>query len=582
MRSCCPICFGSFELHLDSGELFKRGRHKIRLQKQPFDILAALLARPGEVVTREELKQRVWPADTIVDFDRGVNRAIKKIRDALSDSTGKPRFIETLHRRGYRFIGSIEQRYTGTETDRPEGIPSIGVLPFVSVDNNIETDYLGEGISETITNSLSKLSRLRVAPRTTMLRSRGLDLSPQNIGRESNIQHLLTGKIIQNAGTVRVQAELVSTIDGRQLWGRHYTHALSGIFDIEAEIAQEITAALQVQLTDEDRFRFSKRHTLNDEAYRLYLQGRYFWNRRVAPRAIECFEQATQADPNFALAWAGLANAYAMYFAYQIAAPAESVQRAKESASIALRIDPATAEAHACLGFVKSFYDWDWQAGEQHFRRAIELDPGLGTTQAWFAHALSARNRNDEASAVLAKALENEPASPALYVVAVQTLLQVGHRKEALEVCRKAFDLDPHLAVVSWALGLVYVEAGDYGKAIAAFRHALQVRIPSSKIPVTSALAWLGHAYGRSGITQRAEQTLEDLNQEKGKRYVSPYSLALVEFGLGNKEQGFKMLQEAWEDHSFWLAFFAPLTIKLFACEDDPRSLDLLRRMNLS
>ncbi len=335
MRSCL-ICFGSFELHLDSGELFKRGRHKIRLQKQPFDILAALLERPGEVVTREELKQRAWPTDTIVDFDRGLNRAIKKIRDALSDSIGKPRFIETLHRRGYRFIGSIDQRDTATEPDRSEGIPSIGVLPFMCVDNNVEGDYLGEGISETITNSLSKLSRLCVAPRTTMLRSRGPDLNPQKIGRESNIQNLLTGKVIQNAGAVRVQAELVSTLDGRQLWGKHYTHALSGIFDIEAEIAREITEALQVQLTDEDRLRFGERHTLNDEAYRLYLQGRYLWNRRVAPRAIECFDQATKADPNFALAWAGLANAYLVYFAYQIAAPAESVQRAKESALIAL------------------------------------------------------------------------------------------------------------------------------------------------------------------------------------------------------------------------------------------------------
>lgn len=380
---------------------------------------------------------------------------------------------------------------------------------------------------------------------------------------------------------MRVQAELVSITDGRQLWGRHYTHAPSGIFDIEAEIAREITEALQVQLTDEDRFRFSKRHTLNEEAYRLYLQGRHFWNRRVAPRAVECFDQATKADPNFSLAWAGLANAYLMYFAYQIAAPAKAVQKAKESALIALRIEPSTPEAHACLGFVKSFHDWDWQTGEQHFRRAIELDAGLGTAQAWFAHALSARNRNDEAGAVLAQALENEPASPAVHVVAVQTLLQIGRRKEALELCRKAFDLDPHLAVVSWALGLVYVEAGDYGKAIAAFRHALQVRVPSSKIPVTSALAWLGYAYGRSGITQRAEQTLEKLIEEKGKRYVSPYSLALVNFGLGNKEQGFQMLEEAWKDHSFWLSFFAPLTIRLFAAEGDPRSLDLLRRMNL-
>ena len=434
----CLICFGSFELHLDSGELFKRGRHKIRLQKQPLDILAVLLERSGEVVTREELKQRVWPTDTIVDFDRGVNRAIKKIRDALSDSTAKPRFIETLHRRGYRFIGSIEQRNTATDADRSEDIPSIGVLPFVTMDHNIETDYLGEGISETITNNLSKLSRLRVAPRTTMLRSRGPDLNAQRIGRESNIQNLLTGKVIQNSGAVRVQAELVSTTDGRQLWGRHYTHALSGIFDIEAEIAREITEALQVQLSDEDRFRFGKRDTRNDEAYRLYLQGRYLWNRRVAPRAVECFDRATKADPNFVLAWAGLANAYLMYFAYQIAAPAESVRRAMESALTALRLDPSTAEAHACLGFVKSFYDWDWQTGEQHFRRAIELDAGLGTAQAWFAHALSARNRNDEAGAVLAKALENEPASPVVHVVAVQTLLQVGSGKEALEVCRKS------------------------------------------------------------------------------------------------------------------------------------------------
>lgn len=576
------ICFGNFELHLDSGELFKKGRHKVRLQRQPFEILAALLERPGEVVTREELKQRIWPADTFVDFNRGVNRAIKKIRDALNDSTARPRFIETFHRRGYRFIGSIEQRYAVTKTDRPEDNPSIGVLPFVSASGNAETEYLGEGIAESITNSLSKLSHLSVAPRTTMLRFRAPDLNPQEIGRESNVQNLLTGKVIQKAGAVRVQAELVSTVDGRQLWGKHYTHTLSGIFEIEAEIAREIAEALHVQLTDEDRLRFGKRHTCNDEAYRLHLQGRYLWNRRMAPRAMECFDQATKADPNFASAWAGLANAYLLYFAFQIAAPAESVQKVKASATTALEIDPSTAEAHGCLGFVKSFYDWDWQAGERHFRRAIELDAGLGTVQAWFAHALSVRNRNHEAGAVLTEALRNEPASPTVHVVAAQTLLQLGRHKEAVEVCSNAFDLDPTLAIVSWALGLIYLERGDYAHAIAAFRRALEVRIPSSKIPVTSVLGWLGYSYGRGGFIQKAEETLKKLEGQKSKRYVSSYGLALVEFGLGHKERGFQLLEDAWEDHSFWLAFFAPLTIRIFAAESDPRSLDLLRRMNLS
>ncbi|MDQ2841918.1 MAG: winged helix-turn-helix domain-containing protein [Acidobacteriota bacterium] len=465
------ICFGSFELRLDSGELFKRG-HKIRLQGQPFDLLVALVERPAEVVNREQLKAAIWPKDTVVDFDRGLNRAVKKIRGALGDSAAKPRFIETLHRRGYRFIGNLQPESTphGTTGRGWEDTLSIGVLPFVNIDGSAETEYLAEGITEAITNKLSAISNLLVAPRTTMLRFRCRNIPLRRIGNEAKIHHVVTGTVAQQHNTARVQTELVSTFDGRQLWGKQYRRSVAEVGSIEAELAADVAESLQVHLTDEDRAKLHKQpHTVNADAYRFYLQGSYFWNRRFAQRALECFDQATKIDPSYPLAWAGVANAYTLYFAFQIAPPGQSVQKVKDSAAAALRIDPSTADAHACLGFVNSFYDWDWTAGEHHFRKAMDLDPHLGTAQAWFAHALSSRGRNEEALGVLTRALESEPASSTVHAIVAQTLVQLGLGQDAIGVCRKALDLDPTSALALWALGFAYANLGGYAQAITSF-----------------------------------------------------------------------------------------------------------------
>jgi TolB-like protein len=574
------ICFGSFELRLDSRELFKRG-HKVKLQGQPFNLLVVLAERPAEVVTRERLKGTIWSEDTFVDFDRGLNRAIKKIREALGDSAAKPRFIETLHRRGYRFIGNIQPE-SGAPAAIEHGLEhtrSIGVLPFVNIDGSAETEYLAEGITEAITNKLSMLPHLLVVPRTTMLRFGCRNSSLQRIGNEAKIRHVVTGTVLQQRNVAKVQAELVSTFEGRQLWGKQYRRGVEEIGDIEAELAADIAGSLQVHLTDGDSERLHKYRTVNHEAYRLYLQGRYFWNRRFAQRALECFDEATRIDPNYALAWAGVANAYTLYFAFQIASPTESVQKVKQSASIALRIDASSADAHACLGFVNSFYDWDWAAGEFRFRRAIDLDPHLGIAQAWFAHSLSSRGRNGEAAAVLTKALDSEPSSPTLHVVAAQTLLQLGLYQDAFGVCRKALDFDSSSAIVLWVLGLAHAVVGNYKEAIAFLRRCI-AHMPATKVPATPAIAWLGYAYARSGDKRRAQDTLAKLQQSKEKQYVSPYNLALIHFGLDEKDEG-RHLERAWQDHSFWLAFFAPLTIRLADAEGDARMTDLLHRMNL-
>ncbi len=229
---------------------------------------------------------------------------------------------------------------------------------------------------------------------------------------------------------------------------------------------------------------------------------------------------------------------------------------------------------------MNSFYDWDWAAGERHFRTAIELDPYLGIAQAWFAHALSARGRRSESLAVITKALDSEPASPAVDVVVVQTLLQLGLYKEAIEACKKALDFDCNSAIVLWALGLAYVLAGTLEQGIASLRRSI-AHMPEPKVPVTPVLTWLGYAYALAGDKQRAGQIVMKLQQSKGRQYVSPCDFALIHFGLGQKDEGFQKLEEAWQDRSFWLGFFAPLTFRLANAETDPRAIDLLHRMDL-
>jgi len=457
-----------------------------------------------------------------------------------------------------------------------KALNSLAVLPFTNAGGDPDAEYFSDGITETIINNLSQLGKLRVAARTTVFRYKGRDADPQTIGRDLNVRAVLTGKVVQRGDHLRIQAELVDTADGSQLWGQRYNRKAADIFAIEEEIAREISETLRVRLTGEEQKRLGKRHTENNEAYQLYLKGRHHWNRRAVQRGVACFGQALEIDPGYALAWAGIADCYTRYGAYEVLSAREAVPRAKEAALRALEIDNSLADPHACLGLIKSYYDWDWAGADREFQRAIELNPNSATARYGFGIPLVAMKRADDAVAHSRRALEIEPLSLIIYTNLGGMLLAAGRCDEAIEVYRKGIELDPSFHLTRLFLAIAYEQKGMYAEALAECQEALRL---SGGSPLV--WGWLGRAYAISGQREEAQKALRELEQQSQQRYVAPFDLAVIYLGLGETEQAFEWLEKAREDRSFWLIYFIRLAPVIENIRSDPRFPELLRRMNL-
>jgi tetratricopeptide (TPR) repeat protein len=386
--------------------------------------------------------------------------------------------------------------------------------------------------------------------------------------------------VVQHGDRLRVQTELLRTTDGSQIWGEHYKRSISDVFEIEEEIAKEITESLKLRLTSDENKQLGKRYTQNKEAYELYLQGKYLWNRRGSAsltRAVALFEQAIEKDPAYALAWAGIAECYTTYGFYEVVSPGESMPKAREAAQRALAIDSTLAEPHACLGWIKSLYEWDWPGGEREFRKAIELNPNLASAHYWFAFALAAQHRWEEGIAESKRALEIDPASPRIYTILGPCLAGAGRTDEALEACRKGLELDPLFPNSHFAIALAYEANRRLEESIP---HLEQAHRNAADFPFFAGV--LGRAYGLAGQTTKAQEILNELLRESECRYVAPFDIALVYCGLGAKDEEFAWLEKAWNDRSPWFVVCAGFTPWLLISEPDPRFDDLQRRMNLA
>ncbi len=355
--------FGAFEADLRAGELRKNGL-KVKLQEKPFQVLAALLECPGETVSRGELRAKLWPADTFVDFDHSLNTAVNKLRAALGDSAGRPRFVETLGRRGYRFAAPVVSMGATSRRSQPAApIESLAVLPFENGSGDPEAEYLSDGITESIINSMSQLPRLQVMARSRVFRYKGRGLDPQAAGRELNVRAVLTGRVVQRGDTLTIRAELMDVAEGWHLWGQQYNRRSADILVLEEEIARKISEKLRLKLTGEQKKQLGRRSTGNPEAYHAYLKGRYYGNQSTAEglrRSIEYFQKAVESDPDYALAYAGLAECYSVLGVFGLLPPREVIPQVKTAAARALAADDGLAEAHTFLAVAGLFYDWDW------------------------------------------------------------------------------------------------------------------------------------------------------------------------------------------------------------------------------
>jgi TolB-like protein/Flp pilus assembly protein TadD len=458
-------------------------------------------------------------------------------------------------------------------------VDSLAVLPFFNAGGDPDAEYFSEGITETIINTLSELRQLRIAARTTVLRYKGQDADPRRVGRELNVRAVLTGKIVQRGDHVSVQTELVDAADGSQLWGQRYNRKVGEIFAIEEEIAREISEALRLQLSGEDQRRLGKHYTESNQAYQLFLKGRYYWNRRTAEMlklAVSYFEQAIQQDPEYALAWAGLGDCYALYSAYEVLSPNVSVPRAEEAAWKALEIDNTLAEPHAALGWIMSYYHWDWVGAERQFRRAIELNPNYAVAHYWFHIPLVATGRMDEAWAHARRALEIEPLALGSHIAWGLMLIRAGRYEEAMKFYQKAIELDPNFLLARWGLAFAYEQKGMCAEAVAELQEGVRV---SKGSPLMKAS--LGRAYAVSGQRSDAESILIDLQQESKRRYVPPFDLALIYLGLGDRERSVEWLARSCDDRSFWLVYFNGVAPLFSAIRSDPRYLEILNRLRL-
>jgi eukaryotic-like serine/threonine-protein kinase len=456
-------------------------------------------------------------------------------------------------------------------------IHSIAVLPFANLRSDPETEYLSEGITESVTNSMSPIPNLRVLSQGMVRRFKGRDIDPQQVARDLKVDALVQGSLIQQGDTLVVNAELVRASDGSQLWGQQYNRKLSDILQVQQDISRQVSEQLRLKLTGEEKEKVQNTYTQNTEAYQLYLKGRYYWNRRTGnslQKAAEYFQKAVDLDPNYALAYAGVADCYALFSRYDVFSPKESFPTAKKAAMQALKIDTSLAEAYVSLAYVKQLYEWDWPGAEKDFKRALELNPNYATGHQWYGEFLLSMNRVDEGIKEAVRALELDPLSLQINSNLSLSYYMARQYDRAIDQARKTLELDPNYARGHLRLGKALVQKAHFKEAISEFQKALLVSDDAAY------LSGLGYSYATSGRKKEALEIIDQLIERSKKRYVSPYNIAMIYSGLGDKDQSFKWLNEACTLRDDWLDQL-PKDPVWDPIRSDPRYKDILRRMNL-
>jgi len=599
--------FATFEVDADSRELFKQGR-KVKLQEQPFQLLLALLERPGEVLTREELKQRIWPDDT-VDFDRGLNRAINRVRDALGDPAETPRFVETLPRRGYRFIAPVQQldltdalpamdgQPAGVIREPPAGpasrtrtfagklallgaaaiiavaaallwnpghwrdrltaasagrrVRSVAVLPFENLSNDPTQDYFADGITDEIITDLATLDGVRVISRTSVMPFKGKRQSLPSIGNALGVDAVVEGSVARSNRKARITAQLLLAREDRHLWAESFERDLDDVLGVQRDIAAAIARQIRAHVSPAAG---SRHAAINPAAYEDYLRGRFFWNRRNAPdtlTAISYFERAIRIDPNAAAAWAGLADCYNTQSAEQRDPNQEELfSKATAAAVRALEIDPNLEEAHASLGYTYLFHNWDWASAKRELDRAVELNPNDASAHDWLSHYFIVMRQFDASLAHSQTALEMDPLDPLRRAHMAWHCLLSRRYDDVISQSRRLFQDHPGLTGLPGFLGAAYEGKGMLPDAIAEFRKAADAEQKGYEglagLLGYGGLAGLGHAYAVAGQRDKAQAVLEQLLDRSQREFVPPEDLVAVYCGLNDRERAMNWLEKAY------------------------------------
>jgi TolB-like protein/Flp pilus assembly protein TadD len=544
------VRFGDFEVDLVSSEIYRKGK-RIQVQEQPFRILAMLLEHPGEMVTRESLRRSLWPEDTFVDFEAGLNTAMRKLRIALADDADQPRYVETLPRRGYRFIASVQPSGKSSRS-----IDSLAVLPFTGEGDDSNIEYLSEGVTESLIDTLSEIPTLkRVIARSSVYRYKGTQLDLREVGRALGVRAVLTGKLTLRAGLLAVSTELLDTSDLRHIWGGNYRRSLSEASGLQDDIAGAIAEELKLKLSPRAR-RSPARKTADLAAYQLYLQGRYWWNKRpsqgAVQQAVEFFNQAIARDPQFALPYAGLADSYNTLAAWEsgFMAPNVALPMARAAASQALKADPTLAEAHTSLAYAEFHFGWNWQRAQEEFHRALSLNPNYAHCRHWYSHYLVATGRIKESLAESIRIIELDPLDLIINVHFAWHYYMAREHAQALDQAERTLAMEPAFHWGFFFRGLALEQLQRPGEAVDSLRKAEELSGGS-----TVMLSALGHAYAAAADLRSAREVVATLNEKSRERYVSSYEVALIYAAIGEHDHAFEWFDRALEERSGWLPY---------------------------
>jgi TolB-like protein/DNA-binding winged helix-turn-helix (wHTH) protein/Tfp pilus assembly protein PilF len=637
------VRIGVFEVDFVAGELRKRGI-KIKLHRQPFQVLSILLEHAGQVVTKEELSRKLWEGDTFVDFEHSLATAISKIREALGDSADSPRYVETLPRRGYRFIAEvsvvsgssvdqlesaagdlsaaidpspIERAGTATGDKRtrwslaskisalalalmlailavwtfrpgrgssaspppPAPIRSLAVLPLESLSSDASQEYFADGMTDELITDLGQISALRVISRTSTMQYKGARKPLPQIARELDVDGVVEGTVLRSGQKVRITAQLIRAAADQHLWSNSYEGDLGDTLALQSKVAREIAEQIRIHLTPQEKAALKSVKAVNPEAYEAYLKGRYFWNKRTADglkKAADYFNQAIEKDPNYAPAYTGLADSYALLgdWEYGVLPPKEAYPKAKAAATTALELDHTLSEAHTSLAFSLDGFDWDWESAEREFKRAIELNPNYATAHHWYGWHLSVLGRHSEAIAELRKAESLDPLSLIISADVAEELLIAHQYDESIKQSRKTVDMDSNFALAHYELGQAYVQKHMYNEAIRELQTSIALSGGS-----TTCTSNLAYAYAVSGQKSEAARILNALTSRPAHRFSNASEIALIYVGLDNKDQAMIWLEKAYAERFNPGILMRPAFDSL---RSDPRFQDLLRRIGLT
>jgi len=610
-----------------TGEL-RRNRTSLKLQPQPAKVLALLVSRPGEIVTRQDLAQQVWGSETFVDFEQGLNFAIRQIRSALEDDAEHPRFLETLPKRGYRFTalvsgaapsqieipapslaplpprrrlllryglafmtaavaltlalaldwGHLRQRRSSRATSAPR-IESLAVLPLHNLSHDPEQEYFSDGMTDELITDLAKFGGLRVTSHTSVERYKDTKRPLPEIARELGVDAVVEGTVTRSGDRVRITAQLIDGRSDRHLWAESYERDLRDVLALQNEVSGDIAKEIQIKVTHPEKSLLASARPVSPEAHEAYLKGRYFWNKRSEEgvrKGIDYFEQATRIDPSYAEAYAGLAESYIVLNGHRFLPPTQAFPKVHAAALKALELDESLAEAHTSLGAYQWEYEWDKSGAEKEFRRAIELNPSYATAHAWYAEELAALGQGDQALAEIKRAREVDPLSLPVSVVAGWILYVERDNDQAIDQFQRTLEMDSNFAIAHLYLGRAYVQKGNLEQAIVEAQTATRL---SGSHPFY--MAWLGYAYARAGNRNEALRILRQLKVISGKKYVASHDVAAIYVGLGEKSKAIVWLNKGYDEHSYTVLQLG-VEPEFDSLRSDPRFQDLVQRVGLS